>query len=199
MRNNPLCLSYDRDVPTHPNEEFDRRRFHDEHVVTPLPFSMFEFLERYPTSYDAGRLRRLWTDGAEFQVPDHLGKRQDAAIAGWAKRWTNYGGRSALSWHCRGKDTESPFVCCREELDYEGRMVGFLAWMGFQEDFVTDELNLKYFVVSPQFERLSFLDRQEHLARAYNFEMHMRTNRLVAKRFVEWHNVEAFELPARGS
>lgn len=45
MPNNPLRPTYGRDVPTHPNEEFDHCLHRSAPVVTPSPISVFEYLE----------------------------------------------------------------------------------------------------------------------------------------------------------
>lgn len=66
MKTNALRPSYDRDVPTYLNEEFDHRRLFDSPVVTPPPFSVFEYVERYSAYLYVGRFRRLQTYGNEL-------------------------------------------------------------------------------------------------------------------------------------
>lgn len=101
--------SYDWDVPTHPNEKFDHCRLCDAPVVTPLPFSVSEYLE-YPTCFDARRFCRMRTDWNELKVRDCACKRHDTAVDGWAKRWNHWGDRSPHSCRCIGQVTDSPIV-----------------------------------------------------------------------------------------
>lgn len=65
-----------------------------------------------------------------------------------------------------------------------------------QGDSLADKPSLEYFVVSRQFDGLWSVDHQEYWARNCNFEMHMRTNRRLAKTFAGWHNVKVFALPS---
>lgn len=104
------------------------------------------------------------------------------------------GGRRALRCRCVGKEADSPFVRCCEEVDYEGGLVQFLAWMSDQGDGLADKPNLEYFLVLQRFDGLSYVYWPEYWARDCDFEMHMRTNRMLVKTFAGWPNVEVFAL-----
>lgn len=86
---NPLGLARHKGAPMPPNEDFYHRRHCDAPVVTPLPYSVFEYLERYPACFDAGRFRWMWNDGNEMQGRNRLGKVRDTAVSGWPKRWNH--------------------------------------------------------------------------------------------------------------
>lgn len=81
--NNPLHLTYNEDVPMHPNEEFDYKGSCNAPFVTLPSFSVLEYLERNQTCFNAGRFRHVPTDGNELQVGDRLGERHDTAVTGW--------------------------------------------------------------------------------------------------------------------
>lgn len=72
MRDNPLCPTYDWDVQAHPNEEFSHCPHRDARVVTPPPFTVFEYVERHPTYFDVGRFHRVQNDVNEWQVLECL-------------------------------------------------------------------------------------------------------------------------------
>lgn len=50
--NDPLCPTYEWDVPTHANEEFHHGSHRHAPVVTTLPFSVLEYLECYLTGFE---------------------------------------------------------------------------------------------------------------------------------------------------
>lgn len=83
--------------PRHPNEEFDQRRHRDAPVVTPSPFSVFEFLEQYPTCFDVGRSSCMPTGGSELRVRTRPGERRVMAVAEWVKLWNHWDTKGALS------------------------------------------------------------------------------------------------------
>lgn len=56
---NQLMPSCDRNLPKHLNKEFDRRRPYDAPVVTSLPFSLFDYVGQYQTSFHVARFRRM--------------------------------------------------------------------------------------------------------------------------------------------
>lgn len=70
----------------HQNEEFDHHGHRAAPFVTAQLFSLFEYLERYPACFDAGRFCQVRPDGNELQVWDCLGNRRDSAVAGRTKR-----------------------------------------------------------------------------------------------------------------
>lgn len=60
--NNLLLSTYDLNVLTHPNEEFDHRLFRDAPVVSPPPVSVFHYIDLYPTFLYLVRSRHMPTD-----------------------------------------------------------------------------------------------------------------------------------------
>lgn len=67
-QNSPLSLAYGRVVPTHSKEVFDSSSYSKVSFLIPLPFSVFECLERYPASFDVGSLGQMQTDMNELKV-----------------------------------------------------------------------------------------------------------------------------------
>lgn len=59
---------YKRDEPPHSDEEFHRRRHQDDTDMISPPFSTFEYFERVPTCFEAGRFQRVQADGNELSV-----------------------------------------------------------------------------------------------------------------------------------
>lgn len=110
---NPLRHSYDRDVPSHPNEEFDNPHLCDAPFVTPLPFSVFQYLKWYPTCFNADRFWQVQADVNEWRGWDRLSQRRDISVSGWAKPWSHWDGRRTLSCRCVVDETDSPFLQCR--------------------------------------------------------------------------------------
>lgn len=74
--------SFNREIPTHLNEDFDHRRIRDAPVMAPLPFSVFECVDWYPTYFDATRFRRMQTNRNNLQVRKRLGEPHDTVFAG---------------------------------------------------------------------------------------------------------------------
>lgn len=107
-----LRSTYDRDVLTNIYEKLDHRRHRYSPTVTPSQVSLFQYLERYLTCIDVGRLHQMKFDGDEFQEWDFLGKRFETAVTGWARRYNQWDSRRALSCSLIGKETDSPFVRC---------------------------------------------------------------------------------------
>lgn len=48
----PLRSGYDRTVPTYPDEEFDHRRNQYGPLLTPPSFTVFEYINQFPDSFD---------------------------------------------------------------------------------------------------------------------------------------------------
>lgn len=67
-RDNQLRPIHDRNVPTYLNEGFDNRRNRDGPLLTPLPFTVFQYRDRFPDLLNASRLRRMRTDGNELRI-----------------------------------------------------------------------------------------------------------------------------------
>lgn len=137
---NWLRPTHDHDVPTHLNEELDYRRLSVAPVLTPPSFSVLDYMNLYPTSFDVVRFRHMHTACNQLQGRGHLGKLRNKAVGGWAKRWNHYGDRGALDCRCVGEETDSLFVQCRQEVDYENRLVALLAWM--RGKVMVSEINL---------------------------------------------------------
>lgn len=84
QKNIPSRLSYNIDVLTHPNGQFDHHHHRDDPVVSPLPFSVFEYLEWHPRGFHVGGFSRMQTNGYELQEPGRLGACHGTAVARWA-------------------------------------------------------------------------------------------------------------------
>lgn len=123
-------------------------------VVTLPPFFVFEPLQQYPKCFDDGHSRPMGNDGNELQVRDCLGECCDMTVAGWAKRWNQWGSRGALFCRFAGKETDSSFVRARKEVEYERLQLPLLAWMCEQEDGPAGMPTLEYFVASLRFHGL---------------------------------------------
>lgn len=108
----PSCSTYDKDMSTNLNEEFDYHHNRDALVGIPPPCSMLEYLKQYQTCLDSRGNRRVWTKGNALQVLHCLGQRYDRDVSEWAELWTHWGGRCTLWCCCVGKETNSTFVHC---------------------------------------------------------------------------------------
>lgn len=81
------------------------------------------------------------TDGNEFQAQDRLRERRDTGVTEWARHWNHWGASGALRCHCAGKESDSPFVRFREEVDNVRRLVHLLAWIRDQGDVLANNPN----------------------------------------------------------
>lgn len=68
MGTNLLCLLHDLDETMHPSKKFDHCRLRNAPVLTPQPFAVFEYFERYQTCFKVGPFRQLWTDRNECRT-----------------------------------------------------------------------------------------------------------------------------------
>lgn len=84
-RNYTLHPTYDQDLSRHLSKEFKYCCHRDAPVVTPVRFSVFEYLERYPIYFDVRRFSWMPLDGNELQVLGCFGERGYTAVAGSAK------------------------------------------------------------------------------------------------------------------
>lgn len=113
---NTFQLAYDSDALMHGDGEFHHRRFLDSSAVTPLPFALFHYNDKYLTFLYVVHFCRILVNFNELQVQDLLDNHCGAAVAGWARRWNHWRGQSALySRVC--KETYSLFVGCHENVD----------------------------------------------------------------------------------
>lgn len=101
--NNPLRATYDQDVPKNPNKEFDSLCHLDVPAVTQPAFSVLERLDWNLARFDIGRIRRMQTDGNEWQLWEGLGKCRDTVVAGWPRPWSNWWCRVVPRCHCGDK------------------------------------------------------------------------------------------------
>lgn len=65
---NPLPPSYNRSVQTYPNEQFDHRWHRDGPLSAPPPFTVFDYMDRFPNSIDAVCFQRMRTDSNELRI-----------------------------------------------------------------------------------------------------------------------------------
>lgn len=98
--------SYDRDMPTHSNEETDHRWVCTTPGVTPPPFSVFNNVDPYPTCLHDVCFHRMEIDGNALEVLKRLGQSRNTSVAGWTKQWNHCGGRCALEFCCAGKEKD---------------------------------------------------------------------------------------------
>lgn len=77
------------------NDELDYRRLRHVPLVTPLPLSVFAYLQRYPIGFKVGCFGQMCTDGNELQVQDLLGEFCDGCH--WMGQTLELLGRSRLS------------------------------------------------------------------------------------------------------
>lgn len=54
----------------HPNEEFDHHQPQDAADVTPPPFSVFNYIDQYPSFFDVVCFRRIQAGGNALQVQE---------------------------------------------------------------------------------------------------------------------------------
>lgn len=83
----------------------------------------------------------------------------------------------------------------KENFAYVRQFVEWLVWMRTQEEALADKPNLEYFVVSPQFDGLWFVDRHDHWSREGHLEMPKRSRPPLNNMFGEWYNAKGFALP----
>lgn len=84
LRNNLLRLSYNREGSTNPDPEFYHCRLLDAPVVTPSPFSVYEYLQGYQTSSDDRHFRQMRTTQNALAVEDGPGEHFDMAFIEWS-------------------------------------------------------------------------------------------------------------------
>lgn len=138
------------------------------------------------------------TNENELQTRDSCGEHYDPAVAewtGWTGRWIYWGGRNAVSCRWDGEEIDSPFVRCRDEVDYKCPLDELPARMPKQGASPASKPNLEYFVVLPQFYRLWYADSHEYCAQDCDFRMQMHSNHRPIKNSAGWHIVELFALP----
>lgn len=176
-----MLPKYSRDVPMNSNEELDHRRRRDAAVVRPLLFSVFEYLQRYSTCLNVGCFLPMQTDANEGQVQDRPGECRDMAVAPWAERWNHCSGLSALCFRSFGKEMDLLYVRCRREVNYERIMVELLSWRHNLRDGTAHKLNPEYFMVSPPFIGLWFIDRHDYWECNCNLEKRMRSSRRLTR------------------
>lgn len=106
-------------------------------------------MDRFPESFDAFRFRGMHNNGNELRVQDRHGEARDTAVAEWNNLWNHWGRHSALERRCVGTETDSQFVCCREEVGFEGQLVELLKWMCKPSQLDDRLAFLNYFVGWP--------------------------------------------------
>lgn len=76
---NLLRPTFDCEVPTHLNQDFDYRRLQDAPVVTPPHFSVFDYIDRCLNFLEVVRFLHMWTDGNELKMRKRFGERHYTA------------------------------------------------------------------------------------------------------------------------
>lgn len=77
-----VAALYDRNRPTHLNEELGHRPFPDVQVITLSRFSVFQYIDRYLTSFNVVSFRRMWAYCDELEVQERLSERCATAFDG---------------------------------------------------------------------------------------------------------------------
>lgn len=75
-------------------------------------------MDQYLIFSDIILFSRMRTSGSQLQVCDLLGN-DDTAVADWEECSNHCGGCSATDCHCPREETDSPFVQCHKELQYD--------------------------------------------------------------------------------
>lgn len=133
------------------NEELDHRRLGNAPVVTSLPLSMVIYFEWYPSHLNIGHFLQKQTDRNnrnKLQVWDHLGEHHDIAVAEQADHCNHLCSLVALSSRCVGKETDSPSLCCCEEIHCDLGLVELLVCIREQGDDLEHKPTLNIFVVA---------------------------------------------------
>lgn len=92
------------------------------------PYSVMEYISRYSNYLDACLFAVMRIVADQPLIYDHrFNKYRDTAVGAWIKRWRNCDGRGASLSQCPHASTDSPFVWCYEEVDYERRLSAIVA------------------------------------------------------------------------
>lgn len=91
-------MLYYKHGPAQLIEEFSTCFLRGAPVMTPPPFSEFEFLERYATRVGVRRICRMQTNGNELQAWHLLIEHHGMAVAGWAQRQVWLGRSSTIEF-----------------------------------------------------------------------------------------------------
>lgn len=78
---NPLRPSNAGSEQKHPNKGLDHNLLHYAPVVTPSPFSMLNYIDRYPDFLDNINLRCMSTNCNKLQVVDRVCERVNTPVA----------------------------------------------------------------------------------------------------------------------
>lgn len=138
---------------TLPNEELNPCLASDVPLVTPPPFSVFDYMDLYLTSLDVVSSRHVLNNGYEVQVQDPLDKCNYTSLEVWAKRW-NFGAVAPpLRFDVFVKGWNVVFEVWKGG-DYKCWLLKLLDWLHDQVKVLANKPHLDNFILSSLFDSL---------------------------------------------
>lgn len=119
----PNC---NQDGLTYPKEEYFHRRNCHVHSETPLPFSIFEYIELYGCYSDVVCTTAMCGVGHMFRIQRVQRQPQKRAVVGWVLHWDHWGRRWVCEYWCPMHGPSTLFVQCNGCVASENRLVAIL-------------------------------------------------------------------------
>lgn len=101
---NPLRATYNHDVPTFQNEEYDHSHNLRKFGETLPPFTVLESKDQYADYIDAKLVKHLHTDGSYLQLRNREMKLRKTMLGGWC--YPGNTGPSAGHWSINASSME---------------------------------------------------------------------------------------------
>lgn len=88
----------------------------------PPPFPSSRYVRQHTSYLDAGLFTEIVATDLARTVRDRPNVLHDADVGAWVKHWLHCSGHGMSVSHCISPETNFPFVCCYEEVEYENEL-----------------------------------------------------------------------------
>lgn len=155
---------------------------------------MAGYIARYSRCLNGLLYQEMLQEGDIVTFWDDTGRKNEAILFDWRKRWKHLGGGGAFGPHCYSSETDSRFLPFMKKVEYKGQLASVIVWMR-EKSKLLNLASWKYPAWLLTANHLWFVDSHDYWYRDCDFELGRQTTQRQAPISTAWHNLDLSGIP----